>query len=119
MDLGEDCCEGPYLFHFNVIPKSVSPWSSCHSALRREGARPVNRQGSELQWEREGAASSVGPSLIQPCSVPAPGLTAGDTKTATVLEELPVQREGLNNAVLNNTKSVQNKASKAAAAGPW
>lgn len=60
----------------------------------------MNRLDSGLQWGREGAASSVDPSLIQPYSVPGPGLTVGDTKTTMVLEEL---------LVLNNTKSMQNK----------
>ena len=59
----------------------------------------MNWLDSELQWGR-GAASSVGPSFIQPYSVPGPGLSAGDTKTIMVLEEL---------LVLNNTKSMQNK----------
>lgn len=60
----------------------------------------MNRLDSGLQWGREGAASSVGPSFIQPYPVPGPGLAVGDTKTMMVLEEL---------LVLNNTKSMQNK----------
>lgn len=103
MNLGEDPCEGLYLFHFNIIPWSVSSWSSCHSVLQREEASPDESAGLRAEDRRERHLPWV------PHPVPAPGLRAGATKRLVALDKLPVQWERLN-IILNNTKSVQNKA---------
>lgn len=95
--------EGPYLFHFNVIPWSVSSWSSCDSVLQREEIRPDETAGLRAKDRRELRFPWV------PHPVPDPGLTAGDTEMTVALEKLPVQWERLN-VIFNNTKSVHNKA---------